>query len=301
MNGVLDNIRLTMVQTRYGEFTFLAGDAVIGRSLEKYGEWAAHEIDLLCRLPIPGSTILDIGANIGTHAVAFAHARPDCHVIAFEAQPLVHAVLVLNTTRLAPGRVFPHNLVVGTTEGVARFSVDYGGSPNIGAFSLAGGVEKSDRVSSWLVAAAPLDNLQFPSPVGLIKADVEGMELPILQGAVGLLRRDLPYLFLEQNDTSQMPAILALLTSLRYRCFWLETHAFNQANFRGDADNLWYETEMAILAVPPHHSLPDLPPVTGDETVLPRRLDARAGIRVGPVPEPVPPAEEGTSSETTQE
>lgn len=280
--GLPDPAHLITAPTRFGEFVYLAGDTVIGRSLRKYGEWAAHEIDVLHRLPPPGSTILDIGANIGTHAVAFTQLRPDCVVVAFEAQPVVFAALVVNSMRLSPGRIFPRNLVVGTQERVTRFAVDYDRPSNIGAFSLLGIVDNDAAATpqSWLVPAAPLDSLSFPSRVGLIKADLEGMELSALQGAVGLLQRDHPYLFLEQNDVAQLRPILALLGSIGYRCFWLETHAFNSNNFRHNPENLWHQTEMALLAVPPGHDAPDLPPVTGDETALPRRLDPRRGIAV---------------------
>ena len=60
------------VTTRYGRLYVAAGDTVIGRSLQLYGEWAEHEINSYSALLSDGDTIVDVGANIGTHSVALA-------------------------------------------------------------------------------------------------------------------------------------------------------------------------------------------------------------------------------------
>ena len=51
---------------------FFRNDPVIGRALREYGEWAQIEIDLLLTLIDAGSVVLDLGAYIGTHTLAFA-------------------------------------------------------------------------------------------------------------------------------------------------------------------------------------------------------------------------------------
>ena len=45
--AVGDDIEIHTLPTRYGPMTVPATDAVIGRSLAAYGEWAQLEIDLL--------------------------------------------------------------------------------------------------------------------------------------------------------------------------------------------------------------------------------------------------------------
>ena len=90
MIGFLGSIgELSLTRTRYGEMWYFARDEVIGRSLEQYGEWAEHEISLLSGYIVPETLVIDIGANIGTHTLAFARRHPSAAVIGFEAQPVM--------------------------------------------------------------------------------------------------------------------------------------------------------------------------------------------------------------------
>ena len=44
-----------------------------GRSLDLYGEWCEFEIVLMRQVIRLGDVVIDAGANIGTHTVAFAN------------------------------------------------------------------------------------------------------------------------------------------------------------------------------------------------------------------------------------
>lgn len=89
-----------MIETvpgRYGKISFFSSDLVIGRSLRTYGEWAENEIRFLLRSVHPGDTVLDVGANIGTHTLAFARAvGVSGKVWAFEPRPEIFRVLDAN-------------------------------------------------------------------------------------------------------------------------------------------------------------------------------------------------------------
>ena len=63
--------RLADLECRYGRMLVFASDEVIGRSLVLYGEWAEHELRCLRPYIRPGSTVIDVGAYIGTHALPF--------------------------------------------------------------------------------------------------------------------------------------------------------------------------------------------------------------------------------------
>ena len=51
----------------------MPNDIVIGKSLKNYGEYAEHEMMLLSHWIEPEDTVIDVGANIGTHSVFFSH------------------------------------------------------------------------------------------------------------------------------------------------------------------------------------------------------------------------------------
>jgi hypothetical protein len=89
--------------TRRGTMTFFRNDrGAVTQALEAYGEWAEHEIAFCGRFLAPGDVVLDVGAYIGTHALAFAErVGPGGHVYSFEAQPASFALLVRNLTAVA--------------------------------------------------------------------------------------------------------------------------------------------------------------------------------------------------------
>jgi hypothetical protein len=54
---------------RHGIFLFNRNDTFVDRSLNLYGEWCEAEIGLLTQVVRRSDFVLDVGANIGTHAV----------------------------------------------------------------------------------------------------------------------------------------------------------------------------------------------------------------------------------------
>lgn len=84
-------------ECRYGLLSFPRFDAYVGYSLQEYGEWAQIEIEMLLRFIENGAIVLDIGAFVGTHTVAFSRAAGSHgKVYALEPQPFVFALLKQN-------------------------------------------------------------------------------------------------------------------------------------------------------------------------------------------------------------
>src|SRR5271166_6105200 len=77
-------------QCRHGVMAFLRSDSTIGRSLDLYGEFAESENQLLMPLLRPGDACIDVGANVGTVALALAwRVGAAGHVYAFEPQHVI--------------------------------------------------------------------------------------------------------------------------------------------------------------------------------------------------------------------
>jgi FkbM family methyltransferase len=135
------------------------------------------------------------------------------------------------------------------------------------------------------VPAVRIDDLAGNRTISLIKIDSEGMEFDVLSGARAVLRAYGPAVFCEQNDTRQLSAIYDLLVGFNYRLYWLETHQFNKANFRGERDNVWWRTETGILAIHDSCEPPsDLVEVDRNATEIPFRYNAREGVFVESAP-----------------
>jgi FkbM family methyltransferase len=290
--GTNASITMAALDCRYGRMLAFSTDNVIGRSLRLYGEWAEHELSLLRSFIVEGTTIIDVGANIGTHTLPLSRWVQNGRVIAIEAQPVVSFVLRDNCLQNGCLNVQIVNAICGAESGSIEFRIDYRKEQNLGAISFARGRGNRWRgLFYWLnrlrglntvnVPIITLDELCRDELVALIKIDIEGMELDALRGAGKLLARCHPVIYFEQNNTTRLSDTYDYLSGTGYRMFWLETHPFNQNNFRGVTENIWWRTETGIIAVPKHIQHPTgLIEVKRNDQSPPNRLDARAGIAV---------------------
>ena len=258
------------VTTRYGRLYVAIRDSVIGRSLQLYGEWAEDEIDGYSALLSDGDTIVDVGANIGTHSIALAARFPHSHVFAFEPQPLAFSLLAANVLAARTGNVYPRNCGCGERHQMLRVTPDYETIDwNLGAFSLR---DLDDSGSGTLtITLLPLDDIAFKHRVQFIKIDVEGMEEAVLAGATKLIARDRPLIYFEVLDMARLALSRSVLTNLGYELRWLRSEAFNPRNFRLNPENIWARGETGALAIPmcDDARVGHLPLITGEETEVP--------------------------------
>lgn len=152
--------------------------------------------------------VLDVGANIGNHSLYLASVT-GCRVEAFE--PNLSLCEALQSSIALNGlneRVRVHQVGVADTEGFGHFNhVD---ASNLGAQSL----EVSRNADE--IKLISLDQLDLPAPVRMIKVDVEGMELQVLNGARHLIQRDHPILYIEGQTEDDFSLVSSLLEEMGY-------------------------------------------------------------------------------------
>lgn len=132
----------------------------------------------------PGGVIVDAGAMIGNHTVAWAISLPDMDVHAFEPSPANLPLLLRNAEPWA--NVHVHPMALSDREQLLQLEVD---ATNHGHTRAAAG-------GSLEVAAMPLDAFGLED-VRLLKLDVEGHEPQVLEGAAGTLELWHPLVVLE--------------------------------------------------------------------------------------------------------
>lgn len=153
----------------------------------------SEELDY-CRSRVPpGGTIVDVGANTGNHAVYFGRFLRPSRLIPVEPNPLAVRVLKEN---LALNHIVAETRGYGV--GVAR---DAGLA---GIATLGGDLVVGRLIRGGSIPVTTLDNL-VDGPVDLLKIDAEGMEIDILAGAEGMLRRSRPFVLVEVHDKSIEP------------------------------------------------------------------------------------------------
>ncbi|BFR50062.1 FkbM family methyltransferase [Nitratidesulfovibrio sp. HK-II] len=283
-------------------------DGPVGMALAIYGEWAQAELDALAPYAPAGGRVLDIGSNVGTHAVAFARmVGASGHVTALEPQAEVFALLrrsvavngladVITPMRAgAAGRA-------GTAR-VPRIAAPEG--QNLGAVRLLDEDEAPQDPAHPTneVPLLTIDGLglHLPAPgspetgtrLDLIKIDAEGDEAAILRGAAATVRACRPVLHLECPGFSRAWPCARQALAWGYAVFHLRLPAFNPANFRGASRNVFGAAEEGALLCIPRERLEDgsLPAPCGAEIRDPAHL-ARAllGTRAYGQPEERIPA-----------
>jgi FkbM family methyltransferase len=240
---------------RHGDLLFNVNDSHIGRSLDLYGEWAESELELLGLFVKPGDTVVDVGANLGTHTVFFARkVGPDGSVLAFEPQRIVFQTLCANLALNGLLNVHAFQAAVSRQAGtivVPRLA--YGQSGNYGGLSLAGGGggagDGAGAGDGERVPVLTLDGLAI-GRCRLLKIDVEGMEIDVLEGGRALIASSRPVVYLENNDAARSPALITWLLGFDYHLFWHVSRFFNPRNFSGNPENVFGNlSDLNMIAV----------------------------------------------------
>ena len=162
------------------------------------GRYDDAEIELLASLVQKASLMLGVGASFGFYSIPLAVATRDCgcHTIAFEPLPnnLKFLQRNVNLNDLSASiSVFPFALGMECMD--AMVTVEAGGAGN-----AAIGDPREDRRPRSKVDMLRLDDVEFPGncshlPCSIIKMDVEGFEMHVLDGASDFLSRHRPVIF----------------------------------------------------------------------------------------------------------
>jgi FkbM family methyltransferase len=168
-----------------------------------------YEVELLEKMSVfitPDAVILDVGANIGNHAVFWALIN-GAKVIAVEPNPeaLLYLRNNVSLNHLADS-IDIRATAAGAHKGTAEVSERTTG--NLGRTILSYG--------SGPLPVTTVDSIVGSTRVSLIKIDVEGAEATVLAGAVGVLTRDWPPVICEAADDHYIAAIDAVLVPLGY-------------------------------------------------------------------------------------
>jgi FkbM family methyltransferase len=229
---------LTLKRCKYGWMLF-AGP-YIGRCFDLYGQYSESEVAMMRSFLAPGSTIIDVGANIGDLTLPLSLMAAEAgKVFAFESNPEVFNVLCANLALNQVRNTLPINAFV--TGDPATDTA----SPSWGKFAYV-----SER---WPTQFVAIDSLDLDR-LDLIKVDVDGKELEVLQSGAMQIERFRPMLYFE-NDVREASAPLLgfLMDDLGYDLYWHAAPIFDENNFFGNPVNHWAPkniVSMMVVAVP---------------------------------------------------
>jgi len=185
------------------------------------GTFEPNEFHFLGQILKPGMTVLDVGANEGLYTL-FSARRVGAagRVVAFEPSSRERSKLQRNVRRNRLGNVTVVPCAVGSSEGTAALQIAAGvhsGHNTLGALVY----DDAPAVGVEHVPVERLDTLierLGVATVDVIKIDVEGAELHVLEGARRTLAAHRPILMVEANDEAlqaQGASTASLLAFLR--------------------------------------------------------------------------------------
>jgi FkbM family methyltransferase len=195
----------------------------IGMEILLTGRFERDAIAACANYIRPESVVVDVGANIGVHAVHFAQFARAGKVICFEPSRSTFATLLHNVGDLT--NVIPLNVALSDATGLQTFFVaadnaysglkDTNRKPIVRRESIA--CFRGDEILSALLKHERID---------FIKIDVEGFEMQVLQGMRELIVRHRPVIFCEifagQRSNPDPVSTVQFCLSLGYDAFVLE-------------------------------------------------------------------------------
>ena len=160
-----------------------------------------------------GGIFVDVGSAIGNHSLFFALFCGVKHVHSIE--PVASSIVRQRALYKLNGvehLITTHNCALSDRVGTGR--MEPFASQNLGQFRLRPGGDVPVYTLDYILSRAGI--LGSNKRVTLIKADVEGHELRVLQGAEETLRQKQPALFLEIRSRSAHKAITEYLVGFGY-------------------------------------------------------------------------------------
>lgn len=193
-------------------FTVAARRDLIQNKYHAEGEfYEQEELEIIRRAFVPGGCYVDIGANVGNHALFVAKFLRPSEVIVVEPNPVAYKVLFSNVMLNRIEDVVDLRWLGYGISDAAKdtFGLEFH-MGNVGAGRMVEGAGD--------IPSVPADEVIGDRTPGLIKIDVEGMEMQVLRSLSRTVERCHPRIFVEV-DKSNREAFEAWLIDNRYTAY----------------------------------------------------------------------------------
>lgn len=154
----------------------------------------------------PAPYFIDCGANIGLATLFLLHRHPGARVVAIEADPGIHAILMQNlASQGVAQQVEVVQAAVWHQPGTLTFHSEGADAGSV--------VAAQDRAANTIAVPAITLHQWLDRPVDLLKLDIEGAELAVLQSIAPQLPQ-VRHLFVEYHSLVDEPQGLSQLLGL---------------------------------------------------------------------------------------
>ena len=174
--------------------------------------------EALSRYLRPGGCFYDVGAHIGFYSLLAARLVGQTGaVIAFEPDTDNAEILRQNAARNGL-QICVVSAAVSNQDGTIRFQRSTGDGPSrMSGMVIRDNLPAAKESEIVCCPAVSLDGFSSSHrPPTLVKIDVEGAEIQVLEGARSLLETKKPVLIIEVHHQKDLPAVHSILSGLGY-------------------------------------------------------------------------------------
>ena len=192
INGTIVSARI-----RGQDVSFFVADATDLIQKEHYNGkfYESEELKIISDFFPSGGIFVDIGANVGNHAVFVAQFLSPLKVIVIEPNPAAFEILKANIALNHLSVVDASYLGIGLSNTSAR-AVAMTQAGNLGGTHLRFSEEPGG------LRVVPGDALLFGHRIDFLKIDVEGMEIEVLEGLKRTIAKQRPRIFIEVDNSN---------------------------------------------------------------------------------------------------
>jgi FkbM family methyltransferase len=197
---------ISLIDTHEDFFLVPSDDSLIGPNLASRGTYDPTEKKYILDLLSTGDSVIECGANIGVYSVPIAKKiGRSGHLYCFEPFRLIFQILTANIALNGIANVYTFNVGASneTVTSLLAAGPNLTDSDNYGAASL---LDEDNK--TWILKNPHWQNVSlvilddqihdFPA-ISLLKIDAEGMEFEVVKGAINLIQRDHPVLYVENS------------------------------------------------------------------------------------------------------
>jgi len=195
-----------------------------------FSAWEPETMEFINRYVSEGDWIIEIGSNVGIHTLLLAKkSAENGKVIAFEPTDFAHGKLLVNIN-LNPS--LRKNISVRkqfvTDKKLSVPSTAIRSSYRMNLIPIMSDTNIDQKIAISIDELSTTDELKA---LDILKVDVDGFELKILQGAIATIEKFLPIIYIELDKTflnlngDSPEAIFHFLLPMGYSAYFADGHS----------------------------------------------------------------------------
>lgn len=209
-----------------------------GMTILAEGDYEGFQEKLTVRLAQCSNAFLDVGANAGIYSLSSALSSPNLKVHSFEPNHKIFEILISNVKlNECEESISVHNYGLSNIDSIENLFVPAFTGSGGGSIKNLHPEEGDPEIVE--IELRPLDKLNFGS-YDLMKIDVEGHELSVIDGAINSIERNKPTIVIEllrkwMREFGTHPQdVINKLTPMGYRCFAILESALSEIDVIDD-------------------------------------------------------------------